>query len=180
MIALIIVGMFGWAVYDYIDKSDKSDTLSTGEGDSVDLHANGEDNNEKGKDDVVGLVAGNIAPDFELETSDGETVKLSDFRGKRVMVNFWATWCPPCRAEMPDIQKFYENKDVVILAVNLIDSRPDEAENVEPFVDDYGLTFPVLLDKRSEVAGLYQIQPIPTNFLIDSSGRIHNVAYGAL
>ena len=180
IIAVIIIGMFGWAIYDYIDKSDNPDASS-----SLDQFSNTnslEESNEEYEenDNVVGLLRGNIAPDFEIETLEGETVKLSDYRGKRVMLNFWATWCPPCRAEIPDMQKFYENKDVVILAVNLIDSRPDEADNVEPFVKDYGLTFPVLLDEGSQVANLYQIQPIPTSFLIDSTGKIHNVAYGPL
>ncbi len=127
----------------------------------------------------VGLEKGNLAPDFELTTLDDETVKLSDFRGERVMLNFWASWCGPCRAEMPDMQQFYEDKDVIILAVNLTDTET-EMSDVTNFVDEYSLTFPILLDEETEVADLYRIQPIPTSYLIDSNGIIHNVAFGAL
>ncbi|WP_267902155.1 peroxiredoxin family protein [Lentibacillus cibarius] len=74
---------------------------------------------DSGNSDTVGLQKGNIAPDFELTTLEGEQVSLSDYRGQRVVLNFWASWCPPCKAEVPDLQKFYENKDVEILAVNL-------------------------------------------------------------
>ena len=176
IIIVIIVGMFSWAVYDFISKSDKTTLPNAG----VDLYSGDKDNNDtEEKQDVVGLNAGNIAPDFELETLFGEVVKLSDYRGQRVLLNFWATWCAPCRAEMPDMQKFHENKDVVILAVNLTDTE-SKASNVPRFVDDFELTFPILLDEDVKVSGLYQIQPIPTSFLIDSTGRIHNVAYGAL
>lgn len=181
IIAVIIVGMFGWAIYDYVGKLEsKEDSFDVEE--STGIQAGMEGGREpKGESDVVGLIPGNIAPDFELETLDGDTVRLQDYRGKQVMLNFWATWCPPCRAEIPDMQKFYEDKDVEILAVNLIDSRPDEADNVGPFVEEYELTFPILLDYDSEVSqGMYNIQPIPTSFLIDSTGRIHNVAYGPL
>lgn len=94
-------------------------------------------------------------------TLDGETVKLSDFRGKQIMLNFWATWCPPCRAEMPDTQKFHE-------------------KNVPEFVEEFGVTFRVLMDEKTEVANLYQIQPIPTSYMIDSDGIIQNMAFGAL
>src|SRR5699024_12022031 len=116
---------------------------------------------------------------FELTTMDGETVKLSDYRGERVMLNFWASWCGPCRTEMPDMQKLYENEDAVILAVNLASTESSE-KNAINFVNQFGLTFPILLDEENEVATLYQIQPIPTSYMIDSNGIIHNKALGAL
>src|SRR5699024_12283205 len=97
-IVVVIVGLFGWVIYEFIDS--KEDTA----GEEVE------------QDSEVGIEKGDLAPDFELETLDGETVKLSDFRGQKVLLNFWATWCPPCRAEMPDMQKFHEeNEDAVIL-----------------------------------------------------------------
>lgn len=160
----IIVGMFAWAIYDFVIKEEQSEAP--------------EESDIEGLE--VGLSAGDIAPDFKLETMEGESVNLSDFRGKRIMLNFWATWCPPCRAEMPDMQRFYEDEDVVILAVNLISTKNETVDKVADFMDEFGITFDVLLDEDSTIAGLYQIQPIPTNYLIDSRGVIHNVAYGAL
>lgn len=181
IIITIIVAMFGWAVYDYVSKS--KDSKDFVESDEVEELEEGNDNSgtdEVVKKDTVGLNKGELAPNFELTTMDGETVKLTDFRGKRVMLNFWATWCGPCRAEMPDMQKFYEDEDVEILAVNLTASQSGEKEKIPKFTDEYGITFPILLDENSDVSTLYQIQPIPTSYLIDSEGRIHNKAFGAL
>lgn len=173
IIITIIVGMFGWAIYDFVIKSEKS-TLP--EDSTVDENDDEEGSNQP----VVGLERGDLAPDFELETLDGETVKLSDFRGQRVMLNFWATWCPPCRAEMPDMQRFHEDKDVVILAVNLTGTPDESIGKIRDFIEEFGITFRILLDTETAIANLYQIQPIPTNYLIDSEGIIHNKAFGAL
>lgn len=157
IIIAVLVGLFAWAIYDFV--------IAQGEEEEVEAE--------------VGLEKGNLAPDFELQTLDGETVSLSDFRGEKVMLNFWATWCPPCRAEMPDMQKFHENTDIVILAVNLLETE-NSRKNVPDFVEEFGITFRVPLDEDSSVANRYKIQPIPTSFMIDSEGKVHNVAYGAL
>ncbi len=87
-----------------------------------------------------GLKVGAKAPDFELKTLTGETVKLSSLKGKKVMLNFWATWCPPCKAEMPEMEQFYKQagNDVVVLAVNI-----DPQLDVKGFVDKNGITFPI-------------------------------------
>ncbi|MGM8213184.1 redoxin domain-containing protein [Virgibacillus sp. W0430] len=156
IIIAIIVALFAWAVYDFVINDEKV-----------------------AEEAEVGLEKGNLAPDFELKTLEGETVKLSDFRGERVMLNFWATWCPPCRAEMPDMQKFHEKTDVVILAVDLLETESSKS-NVPAFVEEFGVTFRVLLDEDSSVANRYRIQPIPTTFMIDSEGKIQNVSFGAL
>lgn len=125
----------------------------------------------------IGLEVGNTPPDFELKTLSGDTVKLSDYKGKKVMLNFWATWCPPCKAEMPDMQKFYEgNKDrVEILAVNM-----DTTNDVAGFVKEYGLTFPILLDEENEVNKDYGIVSIPTTFFIDEDGVIKQKITGSM
>src|SRR5699024_2838042 len=94
--------------------------------------------------DEIGLESRKIAPDFEVTNIDGEQAKLSDFRGERVMLNFWATWCHPCRAEMPDMQKVYDEEDVTILAVNMTGTESGEDVVVE-FVDDFEITFPILM-----------------------------------
>lgn len=187
---IVIIGMLGWAMFDFVRSDHQSteqiessvdESVVAEEESSADEEASVEvkDNREEAEDVSVGLEIGHMAPDFQLETLDGEEVKLSDFRGSRVMVNFWATWCPPCRAEMPDMEKFYQDKDVVILAVNLTDTE-NSLDNVEEFRDDFGLSFPILLDKDLQVANLYAIQPIPTSYMVDSNGIITNMAFGAL
>lgn len=126
---------------------------------------------EAAPDNLPGLRVGEKAPDFELKTLDGKTVKLSDYRGKKVILNFWATWCPPCKAEMPDIQKYYNEADdnVEILAVNI-----DPQYDVKKFVRDANVTFPVLLDSKDEVNTLYKILTIPTTYFIDGEGIIRS------
>lgn len=138
-----------------------------------------DDSNKYDREQNEGVQKGNIAPDFELELITGESIKLSDFRGEKVMLNFWATWCPPCREEMPDMQKLHENEDIKILAVNLFDQEFNK-EEVEVFLKEYDIGFDILLDKDTSVSMTYEINPIPTTFLINSDGKIHNVAYGAL
>ena len=122
---------------------------------------------------------GFLAPDFELQTTTGETIKLSDLRGQAVLVNLWATWCPPCRAEMPAIEKIYnEYKDdgLVILAVNM--TYQDTASNIAPFIDEYDLTFPILLDTNNSVGSAYQLRSLPSSFFIDRDGIISEVVIG--
>lgn len=120
-----------------------------------------------------GLQVGDTAPDFTLETLEGEKVSLSDFKGKKVFLNYWATWCPPCREEMPEMQRFQEayGEEVVILAVNGTGSEKS-IENVATFVEDGGYTFPVLLDKELSLNQDYQIISIPTTYFIGTDGTI--------
>lgn len=170
IIIAVIVLMFGWAVYDYIDRSRDAAADENVLDNEVEIDESIE----------VGLEKGMRAPNFTLTSTDGEEVSLSDFLGKKVLLNFWATWCPPCRAEMPDMQRFYEDQeDVVVLGVNLTETR-NEAEDVYPFIEAFEITFPILLDEKSRVSFLYNIQPLPTSFLINRDGTIHNIAYGAL
>jgi peroxiredoxin len=122
---------------------------------------------------------GFLAPDFELQTTDGETVKLSDLRGEAILINLWATWCGPCRAEMPAIEKIYnEYKDdgLVVLAVNM--TYTDSVSDIAPFVEEYGLTFPILLDTNYSVGSSYQLRSLPSSFFIDRNGMINKVVIG--
>lgn len=122
---------------------------------------------------------GFLAPDFELKTTTGETIKLSDLRGKAVLVNLWATWCPPCRAEMKSIDKVYnEYKDqgLIVLAVNM--TYQDDASKIAPFVTAEGLTFPILLDPAGVVGQAYQLRSLPSSFFIGRDGIIHEVVIG--
>ncbi|MFE7061747.1 TlpA disulfide reductase family protein [Sutcliffiella sp. NPDC057660] len=123
------------------------------------------------KEPEVGIKEGEMARDFELTTLDGKTAKLSDYHGKKVILNFWATWCGPCRAEMPEMQKYSEeNKDVEILAVNLTTSEPG-IDNVQEYVEEGGYTFPILLDQE-EMFRYYDVLTMPTTFFIDTDGII--------
>jgi peroxiredoxin len=126
---------------------------------------------------MSGLKVGAKAPDFELKTLAGDTVKLSDLKGKKVMLNFWATWCPPCKAEMPAMEEFHKEAgdEVVILAVNI-----DPHLDVKAFVDENGITFPIPLDAEDKVNETYQVLSIPTTYFIDSKGNIGNKYIGAM
>lgn len=110
------------------------------------------------------------APDFTLKNLDGDDISLSSYRGKLVFLNFWATWCGPCREEMPSMQALYDdlNEDgFEIVAVNLQESQ----RTVSKFIDQNGYTFPVLLDSNGKVGGTYGARSIPTSYLIDTKGN---------
>lgn len=127
----------------------------------------------------AGVPVGKPAPDFELKTVDGTTYKLSDLKGKPVMLNFFATWCPPCKAEMPLLEETYtayKDQGFVILAVNL-----NEADVVvSSFQQKMGLTFPIVIDKSDAVFRAYDIVPLPTSYFIDKQGVVQGVYKGEI
>ncbi|ARF15447.1 thiol-disulfide oxidoreductase ResA [Sporosarcina ureae] len=126
------------------------------------------------KDKVKVLAEGDTAPDFELVDLEGNKHRLSDYKGQGVFLNFWGTWCPPCKKEMPhmeDLYKDFEAKGVHILTVNVGEPKV----KIELFRDDMNLSFPMLWDKNKTVMDLYNIKPLPTTFLINSEGKITKV-----
>lgn len=121
-----------------------------------------------------------VAQDFTLTTLQGEQVTLSDYKGKIILLNFWASWCEPCKEEMPDMQRFSEkHPDIAVLAVNLT-SMDLGIDDVKQFVHYFGLTFPILLDEADVVGKQYNILTIPTSYIIDPEGRIFKEVIGPM
>jgi len=141
---------------------------------------------EMNLDQDEGLQKGQIAPNFTLQTLDGKTFTLAELKGKKVVLNFWASWCPPCKEEMPHLQKYYEQEaekdNAVIVAVNIThaEREMDQVKTVQQFVDSFGLTFPIPLMEEEGVDQLYQIISIPSTFMIDTEGRIQHQIVGPL
>ena len=121
---------------------------------------------------------GNSAPDFELQNIEGNSVKLSDLRGKVVGINFWATWCAPCVYEMPMFQEMYEeySPDLEILAINNQESK----DVVLPFLEEMGLSYEILYDPEAEVALKFQVIGFPTTYFVDREGVIRAVHVGVM
>ncbi len=122
---------------------------------------------------------GELAPQFELRNVDGQVVRLSDFRGKVVWINFWATWCGPCRRELPDIARLaaeFGDDDLVVLAVN----QEQSATVARDFWEELGLDLPILLDSSGEVSEQYSLRGLPDNFFIDREGVLQSFQLGFL
>lgn len=129
-------------------------------------------------DTPVGVSIGMQAPDFTLPDLNGNPVSLSELRGKPVIINFWASWCPPCREEMPEMQTFHEmhHGRVTVLGVNLAETP----EKVTGFLDEYGYKWPMVLDRGGDIRELYRVRVIPTTYFLDGKGIIHRVYAGPL
>ena len=129
----------------------------------------------------VGIAAadltGQTAPDFALKSATGENLRLSEYRGDVVMINFWATWCGPCRQEMPlldDLYGRYQRVGFSLLGVNI----DDDSRRAMQMVEELGVTFPVLFDDRKEVSRLYQVEAMPVTVIVDRTGTVRHVHHG--
>lgn len=169
----VVVAIVGGLLYLQSGSDEEQDAFG-----SVALPA---EKNSTGKEPSANVER--AAPDFVLQALDGSSVRLSDLQGRPTLVNFWATWCTSCRAEMPELIKAYEaNRQTgfVLLAVNLREAN----ERIRPFVDEFGMPFPVLLDRRGEVARTWRIggpnQGLPSSYFIDRGGVVRKVVYGAM
>ena len=200
-VAILLV--FGFVIYDFVSSSkeeqaiieEASNPTQVMDEEAVDIpeeyqdltdeeldalleEAGGAINNN-GSEVQFGASKGDTAYDFYLEDMDGNFVSLSDFRGKKVFLNFWASWCPPCRVEMPHLQEFAEeNEDVVVLGVNVTSSE-SSLDNVKGFVDEFGLTFPNLYG-TDDITNLYDVEFFPTSYFIDSNGVVNESVIGAV
>jgi thiol-disulfide isomerase/thioredoxin len=119
----------------------------------------------------------NIAPDFTLKSETGKNLKLSELRGKVIMINFWASWCGPCRQEMPvldQLYKHYRPLDFTVLGVN-VEQNPDDAKSL---LKDVSVSFPILFDKENKVSKLYDIKGMPSTVLVDRDGNVRYVHIG--
>jgi peroxiredoxin len=129
--------------------------------------------------DPKAVKVGSEAPNFSLEQLSGSELALDDLKGKGVILNFWGTWCEPCKAEMPALQKQYEkykDKGLVVVGVNIGESPI----TIEPFIKELGVNFPIVLDRKSEITKLYRIGPIPTTFFISPDGKVEEIFIGEM
>lgn len=130
---------------------------------------------------VTGITASDLtgqeAPDFALKSSSGQNLRLSEYRGDVVMINFWATWCGPCRQEMPlldDLHSRYSRVGFNLLGVNI----DDDSRRAMEMIKELGVDFPVLFDESKEVSQLYQVEAMPVTVLVDREGRVRHVHHG--
>ena len=122
---------------------------------------------------------GSQAPEFMLQSLDGSVIDLKDLRGRAVVLNFWATWCVPCRAEMPALQDAYseqQDQNLVVLAINMEEGE----KQVKEYVNELKLTFPVVLDKDGSVGRLYTLLGLPSSFFVDRNGAIRAISFGSI
>jgi cytochrome c biogenesis protein CcmG, thiol:disulfide interchange protein DsbE len=125
------------------------------------------------------LTVGMAAPDFSLPDIEGKTVRLSDYRGKVVFVNFWATWCKPCKEEMPSMEILWENfksEDFVMLAISM--DRVTTKKDIPPFIESMRLTFPILTDSWGQTDKRYKLMGVPETYIIDQNGVLREKVIG--
>jgi len=164
LVLLLVVGAVGYSFYDSALRTSVQAAAASATSLSTGLHRN------------------QLAPDFTLRDLQGNAVSLSDYRGRKVIVNFWASWCPPCKAEMPHMQRFYEkygSDDIVLLSVNLTSLEKSNAA-AKKFADNNGISFPIALDEDGAVLDLYNVRAYPTTYVLDERGVTQDIIVGPM
>ncbi|MBE6068024.1 MAG: redoxin domain-containing protein [Clostridium lundense] len=172
---LLLIGGSVYTVYNY----NKSQVSNPNNIINTETNSSDKKQNDNFKNETALKISKTKAIDFKLKDLTGKEVSLSDYKGKKVFLNFWATWCPPCKAEMPEMEMLYQetkNSDLVILAVNL----DEEKDTVQKFISSSKYNFPVLLDTGNIAASQYEVVSIPTSFFIDKEGNIVDKHIGAM
>lgn len=174
--------LMGGSVLLYNQLSEKYDT-----GQNMETGIGEEDREENtgGNEEIVGENESEEtfeAPDFQVEDADGEIVSLSAMEGQPVVLNFWASWCPPCKNEMPDFQKAYETygEDIRFMMVNLTDGSRETKDTAKAYIEEQGYTFPVYYDVDQEAAYAYYVSSVPATYFIDEDGNIVAAGRGML
>lgn len=178
---LVLIGGSTYTVYNYNKSLSKNPTTinakqstssTQNKASTNNSSSSGQNSNTASSSNKTSSEAPKVkAIDFKLKDLNGKEVSLSDYKGKKVFLNFWASWCPPCKAEMPEMEKLYQetkDSDLVILAVNLAEDK----STVQKFISGNKYNFPVLLDSDNSVAIKYQVASIPTSYFIDKDGNI--------
>ncbi len=172
LIVLVFMGVY--FVYNRLSKSNDlnlevGQTLQTFE--TIDISKNEGSKSEQNNEIDYS------APDITATDADGNPISLKDFRGKTVILNFWASWCPPCKAEFPDFQKYYDEKkeaeDIAFVLINLVGSNGETKEKAAAFLEENTYSLPLYLDVEGRSASAYQIVSIPTTYIITPSGELY-------
>lgn len=189
---MIVMGLFVFSgKLSYIQNNTNNSSSSTEYSTGKDAtNSNSEENDKSNGTASSNKPEENKTPaiDFELKDQYGKTQKLSDYKGKVVFLNFWATWCPPCKMEMPDIQKIYEKyekqgekSEVVVLSVAAPNTQDEkDIDGIKSFLEENGYTYPVLMDDGGYTFGVYRISSLPTTFMIDKEGNVFGYVQGGL
>lgn len=167
LVILLIVLVLVWGLYFFTMEDDKG-VVEQNPQEQDNVVDDVEDTiGESASDDITELAIDKLAPNFTLESLQGEEVSLEDYRGKIVLINFWGTWCQYCDKEMPDLQRLHEeNDDLMVLAIDVMEER----EKVEEYIKKGGYDFKVLLDTKGEVARTYLVSGFPTSYFVDKDG----------
>lgn len=179
VLALVLVVLIGGAyvLYSRLSAGARPDNLS------AQTPAETENQTPQGSDAPAETEPPKVeAPDFTVENADGEDVKLSDYVGKPIVLNFWASWCSPCKSEMPEFNEAWEELDgeVQFLMVNMTDGSRETVDTAKEYVEGQGFSFPVFFDTGSEAAMAYSAYSLPTTYFIDAEGYVVARAVGAI